>query len=186
MSEEVQKCVEIIRKGGVILYPTDTIWGLGCDPKNEQAIEKINQIKNRDESKSYIMLVAEERQLNFYVPEIPDICYDLIDFAVRPTTIIYDNAKNVSPMILAQDGSLGIRLTKDPFCQKLCQQLKTGVVSTSANISGAASPQSFNEIEDSIKNSVDYIVNLRQNEKMTTPSSILKIGTNGEVKIIRK
>ena len=184
--EEIQKCVEVIQNGGVILYPTDTIWGLGCDPNNEKAIQKINQIKNRPSHKSYVMLIAEERNLNTYVPEVADVCYDLIDFSDKPTTIIYDNAKNVSPLITAEDGSLGIRIAQDSFCQKLCQRLRGGVVSTSANLSGKPSPKSFSEIHDQIKNSVDYIVNLRQEEKMTTPSSIIKIGSKGEVKIIRK
>lgn len=184
--EEIEKCVEVIRSGGVILYPTDTIWGLGCDPSNEAAIEKINQIKNRPAHKSYVMLVGEERQLNQYVPEIADVCFDLIDFAEKPTTIIYDNAKNVSPLITAEDGSLGIRIAKDEFCQKLCRKLKSGIVSTSANKSGMPSPKSYQDIDEEIKKSVDYIVNLRQDEKMTKPSTIIKVGAKGEVKIIRK
>lgn len=186
IGEEIQKCIEVIQCGGVILYPTDTIWGLGCDPNNEEAIEKINEIKNRPDTKSYIMLVGEERQLNYYIPEIPDVAYDLIDFAERPTTIIYDNAKNISPKITATDGSLGVRLTKDPFCKQLCQKLRTGIVSTSANISGQDSPTSFEDINPIIKDSVDYIVNLKQNEKMATPSTIIKLGVSGEIKIIRK
>ncbi len=186
ISEEVQKCVEVIRNGGVILYPTDTIWGLGCDPNNEKAIQKINEIKNRPDSKSYIMIIGEERQLNYYVPLIPDVCYDLIDFAEKPTTIIYPNAKNISKLITAEDGSLGIRISKDKFNQQLCQKLRTGLVSTSANVSGQESPKSFADIDPSIVESVDYVVNLRQNEKMTTPSSIIKIGEKGEVEIIRK
>jgi L-threonylcarbamoyladenylate synthase len=186
ISEEIHKCFEIIKEGGVILYPTDTIWGLGCDPQNEAAIEKINKIKKRLKDKSYILLVGEERHLNYYIPEFPEVCYDLVDFAESPLTIIYPNARNVSASLLPEDKSLGIRITKDEFCKKLCQRLKGGIVSTSANISGKDSPKSFSDIDPEIKKSVDYIVNLRQNENMSTPSSIVKIGSKGEVKIIRK
>ena len=177
---------KLLKMGEWVLYPTDTIWGLGCDPNNEEAIEKINKIKHRLSDKNYILLVSEEKHLNYYIPEIPEVCYDLMDFSERPLTIVFPGAKNVSKSLIKEDNTLGIRMTKDEFCKKLCQSLKGGIVSTSANISGKTNPSCFDEIDESIKNSVDYIVNLRKNETMKKPSSIVKIGLSGEVEVIRK
>ena len=185
MRNEINKAVEIIKNGGVILYPTDTIWGLGCDPKNEEALDKINQIKERGDSKNFIILVDSERLLSRYVKEIPDVCFDLIDYAVKPLTIVYPKGQYVSSKVLADDGSIGIRLTKDEFCKKLIQQLKSGLVSTSANVSGEKSPVKFEDISNEIINQVDYVVNLPLASKNTNPSQIIKISDKSEVTIIR-
>jgi L-threonylcarbamoyladenylate synthase len=182
---EIQKAVEVIKNGGVILYPTDTIWGLGCDPNNEQAIDKINQIKQRNEAKNFIILVDSERLLNRYVKDIPEVCFDLIDYAIKPLTIVYPKGQYVSKKVLADDGSIGIRLTKDEFCKKLIQHLKSGIISTSANISGTSSPKNFKDISPKIINQVDYVVNLSLANKNFNPSQIIKITDKSEVTIIR-
>lgn len=186
VKEEVDKAAEIIRNGGVILYPTDTIWGLGCDPANESAIEKICTIKKRNESKNFIVLVNGDFLLNKYVDTIPEICYDLMDMAESPLTIIYPKGINVSKKILAADGSIAIRKTNHDFCDRLMQKTKTGLVSTSANISGQPFPQQFKDIDPQILKEVDYVVNLYQDQRAGRPSQIVKIGLKGEVKIIRR
>lgn len=186
MREEVKKCADIVRKGGVILYPTDTVWGLGCDASNETAVKKIFAIKQREESKSMIVLVAEPHQVDFYA-QVPDVARDLVEFAEKPLTVIYPKAKGLAKSLIAEDGSIGIRVVKDEFCQQLIDVLHKPLVSTSANISGEPAPANFDEISDAIKNSVDYVVNLRQEEtKKSTPSQIIKIELNGVIKIIRK
>lgn len=186
MNEQVIKAAEVIKSGGVILYPTDTIWGLGCDPTNEEAVKKIIEIKNRPESKSFIILVNNERLLNRYVKEIPEVCFDLIDCAVKPLTIIYPKGQSLSKKLLADDESIGIRMVKDPFCSKLMDRIKCGLVSTSANISGEPSPTNFQEISPALKSAVDYVVDLPDNSASRSPSQIIKIGQNSEVSIIRK
>lgn len=186
MKEEVDKAAKVISEGGVILYPTDTIWGLGCDPTNDEAIEKICAIKKRDESKSFIVLVNSEFLLNKYVHTIPEICYDLMDMAENPLTIIYPKGVSVSKKILADDGSIAIRKTSHDFCNALMQRTKSGIVSTSANISGQPFPKQFQDIDPQILKEVDYVVNLHRDQKAGTPSQILKIGLKGELKIIRK
>jgi len=183
--EEIEKAFETIKNGGIILYPTDTIWGIGCDPKNEEALEKINQLKKRS-NKNFIILVESERLLNRYAKVIPEVCYDLIDFAEKPLTIIYPKGQFVAKQVLATDGSIGVRVVKDKFCSTLIQKLKSGITSTSANVSGEKSPVKFEDISDSIKNGVDYIVNLPLANKNPIPSQIIKIGENSEVTIIRK
>ncbi len=186
VEKEIKKAVETVKSGGLILYPTDTIWGLGCDPNNDKAIEKINQIKQRTDAKNFIILVDSERLLNRYVKEIPEVCYDLIDYAVKPLTIVYPKGQYVSKKVLADDGSIGIRLTKDEFCKQLIQKLKSGIVSTSANISGTPSPKDFKDISPEIINQVDYVVNLPLAQKDASPSQIIKITEKSEITIIRK
>lgn len=186
MNDEINKALEVLKNGGVILYPTDTIWGLGCDPNNEDALEKINQIKNRPSNKNFIILVDSERLLNRYVKEIPDVCYDLIDYADKPLTIIYPQGQQVSKSVLAEDGSIGIRLVKNDFCEKLIQKFKSGITSTSANISGEPNPSCFEEISEKIKSEVDYVVNLPVQKKNNQASQIIKISAKSEVTIIRK
>lgn len=186
MKEEIAKAKEIIQKGGIILYPTDTIWGIGCDPSNESAIEKIYALKERADNKSCIILVNSERLLSRYVKEIPDVCYDLVDLAVSPLTVIYPRAQYISKKIMAEDGSIGIRMVKDEFCSGLITALKSGIVSTSANRSGQPSPIGFKDIDDQIKNGVDYIVNLPNYQGTSKPSQIIKISEKSEVQIIRK
>lgn len=186
MREEVKKCADIVRKGGVILYPTDTVWGIGCDATNEAAVKKIFAIKQREESKSMIVLVAEPHQVDFYA-QVPDVARDLVEFAEKPLTVIYPKAKGLAKSLVAEDGSIGIRVVKDEFCRQLIEVLRKPLVSTSANISGEPAPANFDEISDTIKNSVDYVVNLRQDEtKKSTPSQIIKIELNGVITIIRK
>ena len=183
----IQEAASVIQQGGVILYPTDTIWGLGCDPNNEIALAKINQIKQRAADKNYLLLVNSERLLNYHVNVIPDVCYDLIDFAVKPLTVVYPSGKNVHSSVLGKDQSLGIRMIKTPeFLDGLITRLKHGLISTSANISGAAFPQSFADIDDRIKDQVDYIVDPSFETKKSQPSQIIKISENSEVTIIRK
>lgn len=186
MKEEIEKAAEVIRNGGVILYPTDTVWGLGCDPTNDKAIEKILEIKNRPEGKSLIILVPSEAILQRYVKEIPDVCYDLIDAASSPLTIVYPNAQHLSNLITAEDNSIAIRLTKNKFCVELMNRMRAGLVSTSANISGEQTATTLKQVSKQIISKVDYIVNLPEIVGTNVPSQIIKIKTNGEFKIIRK
>lgn len=182
----IEQTIELLRQGKTILYPSDTIWGLGCDATNEGACQKIFEIKNRPENKSFIILVDGFRMLEKYVPEFHEVCYDLVDFATKPLTIIYPKAKDLAPSILAEDGSIGIRITKDPTCLKLIRGMRKPLVSTSANISGEPSPKSFSEIDERIKSGVDGILEEHLNDKMDKPSQIIKIDLDGTVKIIRE
>ena len=172
--------------GGVILYPTDTIWGIGCDATNPEAVKRVYDIKRRADSKAMLVLVDSAVKVDFYVSEVPDVAWDLIELATRPLTIIYDGARNLAPNLLAEDGSVGIRVTQERFSQQLCRQYRKAIVSTSANLSGTPSPHCFADICDEVKLAVDYIVDYRREETAeTTPSSIIKLGAKGEVKIIR-
>ncbi len=179
------EAIEVLKSGGVILYPTDTIWGLGCDATNEAACQKVVQLKKRPESKSFIILVDSVQMLEKYIPEFPEVCYDLIDLADKPLTIIYPNAKNLAPSILADDGSVGIRVTKDPICVKLIRSIRKPLLSTSANLSGEASPACFDDISMELKNGVDAIVMEKLEEKSTRASQIIKIGIDYSIKVIR-
>lgn len=182
----MKEAIENLRNGGTLLYPSDTIWGLGCDATNDEACQKILDIKKRPENKSFILLVDDFPMIERYIPDFNEVCYDLADFAVKPLTIIYPNAKGLAPSVLAQDGSVGIRITKDPNCLKLIRGIRKPLVSTSANISGDPSPTCFDDIHDSIKSGVDHMLMERLQEKMVKPSQIIKIGLNGDVQIIRK
>lgn len=175
-----------LAQGGIILYPTDTIWGLGCDATNEAACQRILALKKRPADKSFILLVDDFLMLERYIPEFSPVCYELADLASKPLTIIYPNAKGLAPSVLAQDGSVGIRITKDPICLALIRSLKKPLVSTSANLSGEAVPANFGEISEVIKQGVDNIVRERLNENCTQPSQIIKIGLDSSVQIIRK
>ncbi len=187
MIEEVKKTAEIIQKGGIILYPTDTIWGIGCDATNEEAVKKIYQIKQRTDNKAMLVLLDSAAKLPYFIEEVPEIAYDLIEVTDRPTTIIYPNARNIASNLVGEDRSLGIRITQEAFSKRLCAFAKKPIVSTSANISGCPSPRFFSEISEDIKNAVDYIVDYRREEKQSAqPSSIIKLGVKGEVEIIRK
>ena len=186
-NEEIKKAVEVMRNGGVILYPTDTIWGIGCDATNEEAVKKVYEIKKRADSKALICLVDSEAKIDFYVKDVPPVACDLIELSTKPLTVIYDGARNLAPNLLAEDGSVGIRVTNEEFSKQLCFRFRKAVVSTSANISGEPSPKSFADISDEIKNAVDYIVGVRQNEKGgVKPSSIIKLGAGGVVQVIRE
>ena len=180
MQTEINKALIVLKSGGIILYPTDTIWGIGCDPTNPNAISKVYALKKRMDSKALISLVADKKQLKSITGNIPDF-----DTTSVPSTIIYPNAKGLNPALLAENGSAAIRIVQDDFCKQLIQQFGKAIVSTSANISGNDAPKQFSEISEEIKNNVDYIVNLRQNELMSTPSTILLINEDGSVKKIR-
>jgi L-threonylcarbamoyladenylate synthase len=186
MQEEINKVVTVLENGGIILYPTDTIWGIGCDAKNEAAIQRIYEIKKRIHSKSLIILLDDDRKLNRFVREVPEVVWDVLDYATKPTTVIYPEAINLPKNIVASDGSIAIRITKDDFCRKLIQQFKSPIVSTSANIAGDAAPKDFKDIAPEILKAVDHVVNLHAVEKNNEPSKIIKIGLKGELNIIRK
>jgi len=185
--EDIKQCISVLRSGGTILYPTDTIWGIGCDATNENAVRRIFEIKQRADSKSLILLADSISQIDDYVEEIPAIAYDLIEIADKPLTIIFASAKNLAKSVVAADGSVGFRVPKDDFCMQLCKKFRAPVVSTSANISGEKSPGCFAEISETIRQSVDYIVRFRQSDRtISVPSSIIKLGKNAEFQIIRK
>ena len=184
--DDIRNAIETMRNGGVILYPTDTIWGLGCDATMEDAVQRIFRIKKREEGKSMLCLVDAPGRLNSYV-DIPDMTWDLLEAAQRPMTIIYPHARNIAPSLIAEDGSAGFRICNDAFCARLCQALRHPIVSTSANISGQSSARFFDEIVEDVKKNVDYIVNYRQKDRTPAKaSSIVKLGTNNEIQIIRK
>ena len=186
MKEDIQNCLNTLRKGGIILYPTDTVWGIGCDASNPQAIQKIYDLKGRTSSKALITLVGSEVMLERTVLNMPEIAWDLIESANRPLTLIYDEVKGIAPNVVAEDGSCGIRLAKDTFCQQLIQRLGKPIISTSANVSGEETPKDFRSISDTILKGVDFVVNYRQNEVTSQKSSnIIKLKNNGEIKIIR-
>ena len=176
-----------MREGGVILYPTDTIWGIGCDATNEEAVRRVYEIKQRQDSKAMLVLVDSSVKVDFYVQDVPEVAWDLIELADKPLTIIYSGARNLAANLLAEDGSVGIRVTNEEFSKRLCQQFRKAIVSTSANISGQPSPKSFNEISEEVKSAVDYIVGYRQEETSNPkPSSIIKLDKGGVIKIIRE
>ena len=187
MKEDIQKACEVMNKGGVILYPTDTIWGIGCDATNEEAVKRVYEIKKRADSKAMLVLVDNAVKVDFYVNQAPEVAFDLIELSTKPLTIIYDDAKNLAPNLIAEDGSIGIRVTSEEFSNQLCFRFRKAIVSTSANVSGEPSPATFAEISEEIKQSVDYIVQSRQNEKaVAKPSGIIKLGKGGQVKVIRE
>ena len=176
-----------MREGGVILYPTDTIWGIGCDATNEDAVRRVYEIKQRQDSKAMLVLVESSVKVDFYVRDVPEVAWDLIDLADKPLTIIYSGARNLAANLLAEDGSVGIRVTNEDFSKRLCQQFRKAIVSTSANISGQPSPKNFSEISEEVKSAVDYIVGYRQEEiSNPKPSSIIKLDKGGVIKIIRE
>ena len=185
IQKEIKNCLTVLRKGGIIVYPTDTIWGIGCDATNSKAIKKIYKIKKRKISKSMIVLIANINSLNKYVKKIPAEILELIINHSQPTTIIFNNVHNISNDLLSLDGSVAMRVTTDKFCQKLINQLEKPLISTSANISGEKYPEKFKQINSVILNGVDYVVNLRKKEIMSTPSNIIKINNNGSLKKIR-
>lgn len=176
-----------MREGGVILYPTDTIWGIGCDATNEDAVRRVYEIKQRQDSKAMLVLVDSSVKVDSYVRDVPEVAWDLIDLADKPLTIIYSGARNLAANLLAEDGSVGIRVTNEDFSKRLCQQFRKAIVSTSANISGQPSPKNFSEISEEVKSAVDYIVGYRQEEMSNPkPSSIIKLDKGGVIKIIRE
>lgn len=186
MHDQIQKTIDILNKGGLILYPTDTVWGIGCDATNESAVKKVFELKRRQDNKALICLVSDLRMLQRYVYEIPEAAYDIIEFSSKPTTIIYDKPINLAKNLIGHDNTIGIRVASDEFCQKLIRKFKRPLVSTSANISDNPTPKSFTEIGSEILKGVDYVVNLQLEKTNSQPSSIIKIGNDAVVKIIRK
>lgn len=174
-------------EGGIILYPTDTIWGIGCDATNAEAVNRIYRLKERDDSKSMLLLLDNPGKLQSYLQEVPDIAWDLIELTDKPLTIIYDGARNLAPNLIAADGSVGIRITDELFSRELCRQYRRPIVSTSANISGAPSPMRFSQIQPEIIEGVDFVVTYRQDDPAETrPSGIVKLSKNGTINILRK
>lgn len=186
-ANDLKEALRIVQQGGVILYPTDTVWGIGCDATNEQAVKRVYQIKQRIDSKSMLVLIDNPVRLTGYIDEIPDMAWTLIDITDKPLTIIYPGAKNLAPSLIAEDGSVGIRVTSELFSSHLCARLNRPLVSTSANLSGASTPSTYAEISDEIKQSVDYIVHYRRDDvHKARPSSIIKLGKGNLVEIIRE
>ena len=187
LQDEVKKAVEVMRQGGVILYPTDTVWGIGCDATNPEAVKRVYEIKKRADSKALICLVDSDARLSRYVRNVADVTWDIIEMAEKPLTIIFDQAVGLAPNLLGEDGSVGIRVTKEEFSKELCFRFQKPIVSTSANISGEPTALTFDEISDDIKNAVDYVVKYnRQCKEKHKPSSIIKINANGKFQIIRE
>lgn len=186
MNEAIKKALDVLRQGGVILYPTDTIWGIGCDATNDEAVNRIYEIKKRNDNKSMLVLLDSIAKLDRYVTDVPDLAYDLIDMSEKPLTIIYEKSKGLSPNISKANETVGIRITDEAFSKRLIEQFKRPIVSTSANISGEASPASFVEVSEAIKDAVDYVVEYRQDNKKAAPSGIIMLSNNGEIKVIRE
>ena len=187
MIEDIKNACRVMQEGGLILYPTDTVWGIGCDATNPDAVRKVYELKQRADSKAMLVLVDSAVKVDFYVDDVPSVAWDLIEVADKPLTIIYPGARNLAPNLLAEDGSVGIRVTNEEFSKRLCQRFRKAIVSTSANISGMPGAANFSEISDEIKSGVDYIVNYRQDDmSRPKPSGIIKLGRGGEIKIIRE
>ncbi|RVT76609.1 threonylcarbamoyl-AMP synthase [Flavobacterium sufflavum] len=186
INTEVHKAYEIIKEGGIILYPTDTVWGIGCDATNAEAIKKIYALKQREESKSMIVLMNGEKMLYNVFKEIPEVAWQILDLSENPTTLVLDQPRNVAANLIAPDNTLAMRLVKEPFCYKLLERMKKPLVSTSANISGQPTPIAFKDISPEIIKGVDYIVNLHRDKIAGKPSTIIKLTNDSQVKIIRK
>ena len=196
--QDIKNAVEVLRKGGVILYPTDTVWGIGCDATNEEAVKRVYDIKQRDDSKAMICLVDSDARLQRYVRQVPDVAWQLIDSlqgvpgdtvaeTARPTTLILDGAVNLAKNLIAEDGSIALRITNEPFSKELCYRFQKALVSTSANISGEPAAQNYCDIDPRIIEAVDYVCwSRRQEHKPHKPSSIIRLRENGEVTVIRK
>jgi L-threonylcarbamoyladenylate synthase len=187
INEDLKKASDVLREGGLILYPTDTIWGIGCDATSVDAVQRVYALKQRTDHKAMLALMDSPAKLNSYISEIPDIAWDLMEVADKPLTIIYSNAKNLAKNLLGEDGSIGIRITNERFSKNLCERFRKPIVSTSANISGMPSPGSFSEIAEAVREGVDYIVRYRQDEiGKAKPSGIIKVGEGGLIQVIRE
>lgn len=185
--QDLDSALTTLKNGGVILYPTDTVWGLGCDATNEAAVEKINQIKGRAADKSFIILLDIDSKIQSYITEVPDVAYDLIEYAENPLTIIFSGAKNLAKNVINVDGTVGVRIVQHEFCKQLLQRFRKPIVSTSANLSGEPTPQFYDEISDDIVKAVDYVVKLEQElQTPKKPSTIIKLGPTGQFSFIRK
>ncbi|MES2427346.1 MAG: L-threonylcarbamoyladenylate synthase [Bacteroidota bacterium] len=187
LKDEIAKALKVVQDGGIILYPTDTIWGIGCDASNTEAVQKIYRLKQRSEAKSMIILLDTDNKLASYIQEVPELAYNLIEYAENPLTLVMPGARNISPALIAADGSVGIRISSHPFCQGLIQRLRKPLVSTSANISGKPSPQYFSQINQEIIDGVDYVVDLDQHSmEIKNPSIIMKLAPDGKFEFLRR
>jgi len=185
--EDIISCLKVLEEGGVILYPTDTIWGIGCDPTSPSAVEKIFKIKSREPGRSLLILVDGEAMLERYVVEVPEIAWELSGISGDPLTIIYPDGKNLAPGVCSEDGSVGIRICRDEFCKELIRRFRKPLVSTSANLSGKPSPENFSQVEKTVINAADYTVKYRQDDRRKYKSSpVIKLGRDGTIRIIRK
>jgi len=185
--DDIRESLTVLRNGGVILYPTDTIWGLGCDPTNSAAVEKIFRIKSREPGKSLLILVDGEAMLERYVSEVPEIAWELTGVSDDPLTVIYPSGKNLAPGVCSEDGSIGIRICRDEFCRELIKRFRKPLISTSANFSGKPSPENFKEIDKTLIEAADYVVRYRQDDRRKYSSSpVIKLGPDGTINIIRK
>jgi L-threonylcarbamoyladenylate synthase len=186
LREEAKRAVQVLKDGGIILYPTDTVWGIGCDAGNESAVRKLLELKKRSSDKGLVLLLDVPGRLESFVRDVPANAWDLIEYAEHPLTIIYDKPYHIAPSALAADGSAGIRITKDPFCRLLVEQLRRPVVSTSANTAGNPFPKRFSDIDPHILSGADYIVNLRRNEQTEIkPSTVMRMKSNGQIEFLR-
>lgn len=186
INSEIAACVDVIKRGGIILYPTDTVWGIGCDATNSEAVKRIYNLKRRVDSKAMIVLVDGEAMLERHVDTVPDVAWELLDAAVNPLTVVFDRGAGLAPELLAADGSIGIRITHEKFSSELCRKLRRPVVSTSANISGMKSARFFNEIANEIIAGVDYVAKYRQTDNEPhKPSSVIKLTNSGIITILR-
>ena len=186
-AEDIKNAVRVLREGGVILYPTDTVWGIGCDATNAEAVAKVYKIKQREDSKALICLVDSDARLQRYVRNVPNVAWELIEAAVKPMTVILDGAVNLAENLIAEDGSIGIRITNEPFSKELCYRFQKALVSTSANISGQPPAQNYCDIAPELLEAVDYVCfSRRQEHRPHQPSSIIKLSADGQVAIIRK
>ncbi len=186
MKEEIEIAIEVLENKGTIVYPTDTIWGLGCDATSEEAVEKIFKVKGRSKEKSLIILLDDDRKLNKYVKNIPEVAWDVLDHVDKPITIVYPEAVNLPKQLVAEDGSVAIRIIKEGFAHQLIRKFKKPIVSTSANISGEPSPKNREDISDNVLKKVNHVVNLPSNSKNRKSSSIIKLQIDGQIEIIRK
>jgi len=183
---EIENAIKVLKRGGLILYPTDTVWGIGCDATNAEAVDKVYALKKRADSKSLICLVSDFKMLNMYVEDVPEVAYDILKYAAKPTTVIYDDPIRVPVNLIADDNSLAFRVVRNDFCTPLLRKLRKPIVSTSANISGEKTPLTFKEISKEILEGVDYVVNLPNSRLTKKPSAIIKLKNNGSVQVIRK
>jgi len=184
--EDIENAVRVMRDGGIILYPTDTVWGIGCDATNAEAVAKVYKRKQRDDSKALICLVDSEGRLQRYVRNVPDVAWDIMELATKPTTVILDGAVNLAPNLIADDGTIAMRITREAFSKELCYRFQKPIVSTSVNVSGQPAAQNYRDIDPSLLEMADYVCFTRRQEHQPhTPSSIIKLSANGEVKIIR-
>ncbi|MBQ6226956.1 MAG: threonylcarbamoyl-AMP synthase [Prevotella sp.] len=185
--KDIKAAIEVMRKGGVILYPTDTVWGIGCDATNPEAVAKVYKIKRREDSKAMICLVDSDARLQRYVRQVPNVAWDVIELATKPLTIILDGAVNLAPNLVAEDGSVAMRVTNEPFSKELCYRFQKAIVSTSANFSGEPPASNYCDIDPQLLEAVDYVCTSRRQEKKPhTPSAIIRLKQDGEVTVVRK